>query len=112
MTPPQKKCFQGPAPWDLCGWSGKGATAVSALLSYFFNVGVFGGFGDPVVLPERGAIGDVVTIYPCWDGKGRFLQPLALPRVGHGPLERRENTVFTKNDLHGLAEKCTFSCDL
>ena len=64
---------------------------------------IFGSFRDPVVPPYRGRIGDVATVYLCWDAKERFLQPLALPRASHSLFERCEITIFTDSDLHGLA---------
>ena len=81
------------------GRSGTSARAVYALFSHFCYVGGFGDLGDPVVSTLRGASGDVVTIYACWDMEGRFLQSLALLRAVHNPCQRREMTVSTNNGL-------------
>ena len=81
------------------GRSGTSAYAVYALFSHFWYVGGFGDLGDPVVPTLRGASGDVVTVYACWDTEGRFLQSLALLRAVHNPCQRREMTVSTNNGL-------------
>ena len=81
------------------GRSGTSAYAVYALFSHSWYVGGFGDLGDPVVPTLRGASGDVVTVYACYDTKGRFLQSLALPRAVHNPCQRREMTVSDNNGL-------------
>ena len=77
---------------------------VSTNNGHFCYTGGFGDLGDPVVPTLRDESRDVVTIYAYYDTKGRFLQPLAFPRPGHGPRKRWEMTISTNNGLHVCME--------
>ena len=64
------------------GRIGTSNNAVHALIRCFCHVVVSGDLSDPMVATLRGASRDVVTVYACWNMKGRFLRCLALPRAG------------------------------
>ena len=92
-----KNCFRVPTLWGMYGVEWTSIYAVCALFSHFCYVGGCGHVGDPVLPTPRGVSGDVVTAYAYWDTKERFLQPVALPRAGQNPCQRRTTTVSNNN---------------
>ena len=63
----------------------------------------------PTVAPTlRGATGGFVTPVQAQKRKNVFLQPLALPKAGHGLCDRREMILSTKVGLHVLRENAFF----
>ena len=58
------------------------------------------------LLPKKRGNGGCCDSIPTLGCHRPFLEPLILLRPAHRMFQRCKITVSTKNDVHGLAEKC------